>query len=214
LGPARRRSGRSGKQRFLSGGSFGRGRLFALCADESDDLELRDGGGRDPDALGIGADVGRGEEQALAGDEAEVVGGEALDSIAIGKAEADEQTFCARASNKGLANQAFRVGGLAGVEVANIADPLEVGGGKLDYFAVEGQQFDRALLEEAGRGQVSGDPFLGKAAGDGFFSAAGHGLNLGLLHGGARNAAKFVQSGGQNGFNHVTVELCKRSLRM
>jgi hypothetical protein len=55
------------------------------------------------------------------------------------------------------------------------------------------------LLEEAGRGQVSGDPFLGKAAGDGFFSAAGHGLNLGLLHGGPRNAAKFVQSGGQNG---------------
>lgn len=188
----------SGKEIFLLGGrSFWRGRLFAFCADEGGDLKLRDGGGRDPDALGVGANVGRGEKEPLAGNEAEVVGGESLDSVSVGEAEPDEQALGAGASGKGLANQALRVGGLAGIEVANVANPLEVGGWKLDGFAVESQKFYRALLEKAGWRQVSGDPFLGEAAGDGFFAAAGHGLKLGLLHGRRRNAAKFVQSGGK-----------------
>lgn len=200
------------KQAFLGGGC--RGLLLPLCsADDGDHFQLCDGRGWNPKTLGVGAHVGWGQEKAFAGGEGEIVRGETFDEVAIGQVKAQEQSFCARAPGEGLAQEPFGMGGVAGVEIADIADPFEANCIQVQSFAIQREQFHHAIGEEVHGGQVSSEPVLGRLDGrvlgehtdDRFFAADGHGrfcaetssAKSGLLHGCDKIAAKIVQSGSQ-----------------
>src|SRR5271170_3108033 len=104
---------------------FGWDKFLLCCADDSDDFELGERAGGNPEALSVGADVRRGEEKPFARDEAKVIGCYAFDQVAVGQHGPQEKAFSARASGEGFTEQAFGIGSLSGVEIADEADPLD-----------------------------------------------------------------------------------------
>ena len=78
-------------------GCQGGGFLFGRGGDDGQEGELSDGGTRDVDALGVGAGIGWGQEEAGIVDEVvkegDVRGGEALEQVAGGEGEAEPEAF-------------------------------------------------------------------------------------------------------------------------
>jgi hypothetical protein len=96
--------------------------------DDGEQVELGDGGAGDVEALGVGAGVGRGEEEAGVVDqgveEGAVGGGEAFEEVAGAEGEAEPEALAARTGEEGAAGEALGVDGVREVEVADVADGL------------------------------------------------------------------------------------------
>ena len=185
---------------FLQGGDRGGGERLAAggCGDNGEELEFGDGGAGDVDTLGIGAGVGRGELEAGVLDEivseGDVDGGEAFEEVRsmVGGAEghAEPEAFAARLGEEGAAAEAFGIRGVVQVEVANVADVLDVVEKKRDDAAGEVQQVDGwlrgAVADEAGEGQVTGEGFASETTYYDLFVGGRHDVSVagGLSHGG------------------------------
>jgi hypothetical protein len=152
--------------------------------DDGEELERSDGGTRDEDALGVGANVGRGEEEPGVVDEVVeeggVDGGEAFEEfrgavVGGGKGNAEPEAFGAGAGEEGTTGQAFGIEGVGEVEIANVADESNVVERDGDDAAVEVEELDGGVADEGGEGEVAGEDFTAGAPDDNFFVRGGHG---------------------------------------
>ena len=143
-----------------------------------------EGGSGDVDALGVGAGIGRGEEESgvveEVVEEGDVGGGEAFEEVAAAEGHAEPEAFGAGAGEEGAAGEAFGVDGVGEVEVADVADVLDVVEKKGDDSAFEVEKIDGAVLDEGGERQVAGEGFAGEAADDDLFVGGGHGRGIWL----------------------------------
>jgi hypothetical protein len=163
---------------------FARGR-----GDDGQELKLRDGRAGDIDALGVGADVGRGEmESGVVEDvvqQRNIDGGEALELVGFcgggAEGEAEPETFAARPSEEGSASEPFGVDCVREIEVADVADVLDLADKKRDDVAAEVEEIDGAAANEGGQREVAGEDFSGEAAHDDFFAGGRH-ASGGLSH--------------------------------
>jgi len=103
---------------FLEAGDVCGGDGFAAGGrgDNGQELELGEGGAGNVDALGVGAGVGWGEEEAGVVDEVVEEGGvggrETFEEIAGAESEAKPEAFGARAGEEGAAGESLRVDGV------------------------------------------------------------------------------------------------------
>lgn len=74
--------------------------------------------------------------------EGDVGRGEAFEDVSAAKGHAEPEAFGAGASEEGAAGEAFRVGGIVEVEVADIADVFDVVEKKGDDSASEVEEVD------------------------------------------------------------------------
>lgn len=170
----------------------------AGSSDKRDNFKGLDGLARDIDTLGVGAGVRRGEQQARAADQGEIVGGEAFELVAVGEGEAEPEAGGAGTDGKTLVEEPLGVGLVAGIggEVADITDPLDLVPGNAEELAggVEDLQL-RRIAVEVGAG-VTGMPVAGELAHDDGLAEGGH--RSGLSHDG----------GGKEGANETGSEGC------
>ncbi len=162
------------------GGTFGTGRTAGGRGDNGEDLEFGDGCSGDVDALRVGASVRRGEEEAVVfgeGIEERPVGGcEAFEEIAGAEGKAEPEALGAGTGEEGPAGEALGVDGVGEVEVADVADGLDVVDWQGDNATREIEEADRTIAREGGLGQVAGEYVCCKAAYEDFFRRIGHGL--------------------------------------
>src|SRR5580704_6658132 len=83
-------------------------------ANESHNLQGLDRLAGQIDTLGIGAHVGRGQQQAGALDQGTIIGRQSFQFLAVGEGQPQPQAGGARTNRKPLVKQAFRVGLVAG----------------------------------------------------------------------------------------------------
>ena len=72
-------------------------------ADDAEDGEFAEGGAGDEDAVSRGAQVGRGDVEAVVEEAEEVVGDDAFEGVAVDEAEADPEAVEFGAAEKGFA---------------------------------------------------------------------------------------------------------------
>jgi hypothetical protein len=98
--------------------------------DDGQELDFGEGGAGNVEALGVGAGVGRGEEEAIVVgegvDQRAVGGSEALEEVARLEGEAEPETFAAGTGEEGAAGEALGVDGVGEVEIADVAYGLDV----------------------------------------------------------------------------------------
>ena len=91
-----------------------------------------------------------------ASSEGDVGGGEAFEDVAGGaEGEAEPEAFGAGTGEEGAAGEAFGVDGVGEVEVADVADDLDVIQSKGDDAAGEVEEIEAAVADEAGHGAGS-----------------------------------------------------------
>ena len=168
---------------FLGGGG-GERRAAGRSGDDREQLQLGEGDAGDVEALGVGAGVGGGEEEAGVFDQGveqgEVCGGDAFELVAGAEGEAEPEAFGAGAGEEGAAGEALGVGGVREVEVADVADGLDVVEGQGDDAAGEVEEIERAGVDEGGVREIAGEGVSGEAAHDDLFARGGHGGRAGL----------------------------------
>jgi hypothetical protein len=159
---------------FLEGfGGGGAGLAAGGGGDDGEELEIGEGGAGNVEALGVGAGVGRGEEEAVVVgecvEEGAVGGGESLQEVSGAEDEAKPEAFGAGAGEKGATGEALGVDGIGEVEVADVADGLDVVERQGDEAAGEVEQIDRVMAHKGGLRQVSGEDVSGEAANEDLF---------------------------------------------
>jgi hypothetical protein len=173
----------------LLGGLAGEGLAARRAGDDGEQQEVRDGGAGNVDALRVGASVGRGEEEASVVDQGVDQGAvgwsETLQQIAGTEGESNPEALCAGAREERAAGEAFGVGGVGEVEVADVADGLDVVQRQGEDSAGEVEQVDGVVAHETGVGEVSGEGVSGESPNDGFLASSRHGRRRleRLLHG-------------------------------
>jgi len=127
-------------------GGGGTGLAAGGGGDDGEELEIGEGGAGNVEALGVGTGVGRGEEEAVVVgegvEEGAVGGGEALQKIARLEGEAEPEALGAGASEKGAAGEALGVDGVGEVEVADVANGLDVAERQGDESARKVEEVD------------------------------------------------------------------------
>jgi len=126
------------------------GGFSAGDADYAEDGEGRDGGARDEEAVGVGAEVRRSELDAVVEEAEKVIGDDAFEDFAVGVAEADPKAVEFRAGEEGFA---FRLE--VTIEFADEIEGADAVEGNLLVFAVGCEEIERVDLTEAGRVEVS-----------------------------------------------------------
>ena len=152
-------------------------------ADDGYDGEAADGGAGDEDALGVGAGIGRGEQESGAIDEGAVVGGDGFELVAVGEGEAEPESGGSGAADETAAKETLRRGGVrsgvwagvgAGEQFAHVADPFDqLPGDELEFAGVV-EQLEVMGLVSRGGGGISGGPVTAEAAYDDGFACAAH----------------------------------------
>lgn len=107
--------------------------------------------------------------------EGDVDWGEAFQLIGGAKGEAEPESFGARTGEEGAAGEALGVGAVAEIEVADVADVLNVveEEGKNPTFKV--QELQAAVTHKSGQRKVAGEDFSREAPDDDFFVGRRHG---------------------------------------
>src|ERR1035437_4158265 len=112
------------------GGAIGDGRTAGGGGDDGEQVDVGEGGAGDVEALSVGAGVGRGEEEAGVVDEGveqgAIGGGEAFEEVAGTDGEAEPEALAALTGEEGAAGEALGVDWVREVEVADVADELDV----------------------------------------------------------------------------------------
>ena len=167
---------RGGGKRFTAGGG----------GDDCQELEVSERRPGNVEALGVGAGVRRGELQTgvlneVVG-EGNVDGGEALEELAGAKGHTKPEAFGAWLGQEGAAAEPLRVCGVVQIEIADVADVLDVVEQKWNDPSGEVEEVDCAVADEAGERQVAGESFAGKTTDDHLFVGGGH-RTRGLSHG-------------------------------
>lgn len=174
-------------------GGCGEGLAAGWGGDDGDELEVGDGCAGDVDALGIGAGVRGGEEEAgvVEGvvEEGDVDGGEAFELVFGAEGEAEPEAFGAGAREEGAAGEALGVDGVGEVEVADVADVLDVVEGEGDDPAAEVEEVYGFVADEGREGKVSGEDVSREAAHEYLFVSGGH-RSGGLSHSGGAGREK------------------------
>jgi hypothetical protein len=157
----------------FGGGGGGEGLAAGGRGDDGQELDFGEGGAGDVEALGVGAGVGWGEEEAVVVgegvEEGAVGGGEALQKIASPEGEAEPEAFRAGTGEEGAASEALGVDGVREVEVADIANGLDVVERQGDEAAGEVEEVDCVVAHEGGLGQIAGEGVTGEAADENLF---------------------------------------------
>ena len=142
------------------GGAIRNGGAPGGSGDDGEQVELRDGGAGDIESLGVRAGVRRGEEEAGVVDEgvkqSEVGGREAFEQVAGAEGEAEPEAFGAGAGEEAAAGEALGVLRVGEVEVANVADGLDVVEGQGEDAAGEVEEVDRVVANDGAVGQIAG----------------------------------------------------------
>jgi len=111
-------------------GGSGAGLASRGSCDDSKKLELDDGGAGDVEPLGIGASVGRCEEDAVivceGVEERAVSWGETFDEVPGAEGEPHPETFGAGTCQEGSARETLWVDSVGEVKIAYVADGLYV----------------------------------------------------------------------------------------
>ena len=149
---------------------FGAAATAVGSADDREDGKRVERAARDEDALGVGTEVGRIDQEAFGDLLGEVVGHEAFDDFVVLELDADPEAFCARAAGEGLAREGFGVAELA--DEVDALDFLEV---DADDVAGGVEQFELAFVDKAGGGDVAGDGVAIQLADDDLLVGRGHG---------------------------------------
>ena len=147
-------------------------------------MQLDDGGSGDVDSLGVGAGIGRGQEEAGVRDdvveEGDVDGGQTLElvfgSVWAAEAEAEPEALGAWARQERSAGEPFGVEGVGEIEVADVADVLYIAERKDDDSAAEIKEVDDLVVDEGRDGQIAGKGLSCESAHDNLFAGRGHSL--------------------------------------
>jgi len=178
-----------GRERCAAGGG----------GDDGEELHLRDGGAGDEEALGVGAGVRRGKEDAGVVDQrveqGDVGGGEAFEEVAGAEGDPEPEALCAGAGEEGASGEAFGVGGVAQVEVADIADGFDVGERERENAAAEVEEVEDAVVGESGVGKIAREGVSGEAADDDLFARVGRGWRHGRMRGNEGSGAIVARHG-------------------
>src|ERR1019366_3135170 len=163
--------------------------------DDGEELKLGDGSAGDVEALGVGAGVGWGEEEAGVVDQGveqgAVGGGEAFELVSRAEGDAEPEALGAGAGEEGAASKALGVDGVGEVEVADVADGLDVAEGQGEDAAAQVEEIDRVIADEGDVGQVAGECVPGETPDDDFLTRVGHGVfPSGRLSHGAKVASR------------------------
>jgi hypothetical protein len=98
--------------------------------DDGEELDLGEGGAGNVEALGVGAGVGRGEEETIVvGEGVEkgtVGGGEAFKQVPGAKGEAQPESLRSGTGEKGAAGEALGIDRVGEVEVADVTNGFDV----------------------------------------------------------------------------------------
>ena len=155
----------------FSGG--GEGLVAGGGGDDGEELEIGEGDAWDVYALGVGAGVWRGEEEAVVlgecVEEGAVGGSEAFEEVAGAKGEAEPEAFGAGACEEGAAGEALGVERVGEVEVADVAYGLDVVERQGDESAGEVEEVDCVVAHEGGLGQVAGEGVTGESSDEDLF---------------------------------------------
>ena len=116
------------------GSNGGQGLLARWGSDDSNEMEFGDGGSRDVDALGVGACIGRSQEEASVADEVVKQGGvdgsqafkQVFGTVRSAEDEAQPKALGTGSSEKGAAGKPFGVERVGQIEVADVADVLYI----------------------------------------------------------------------------------------
>ena len=173
---------------FLEGWKRGRRNRFAAGwgCDYGQQNELGDGGAWYVDALGVGAGVGRSEKDSgiveHIVEDGNVYRSKALELVGLigggAEGQAKPKPFGSGTGQEGAADETFGIGGVAEVEVANVADVLDIIERKGDDVTGEIEEVDCAsrgwVPNKTGGGQVAGKSVSDEAAHDYLFAGGGH----------------------------------------
>jgi hypothetical protein len=128
----------------------GHGGLSAGDTDDAEDGEGRDGGARDEDAVGVGAQVGRSELDAVVEEAEKVIGDDAFEDFAVSVAEADP-----KAVELGSGEEGFAFWLEVAIEFADEVERADAVEGNLLVLALGREEIERVDLAKAGRVEVS-----------------------------------------------------------
>ena len=126
------------------------GGLAAGDPDDAENGEGRDGGARDEDAVGVRAQVGRSELNAVVEEAEKVIGDDAFEDFAVSVTEADP-----KAVEFGSGEKGFTFGLEVAIEFADEIEGADAVEGNLLVLAVGREEIERVDLPEAGRIEVS-----------------------------------------------------------
>jgi len=163
----------------LLGGAVGRGGAARRRGDDGEEVEVGEGGAGNVEALGVGAGVGWGEEEAgvvdQGVDERAVGWGEAFKEVSGAEGEAEPEAFGTGTREEYAADEALGVDGIREVEVADVADGLDIGEGQGEDAAAEVEQVEGVIANEGGCGEIAGKGVSGESPDDDLFARVGHG---------------------------------------
>ena len=112
------------------GGTVGGGGAAGGRGDDGEKLDLGEGGAWDVEALGVGAGIGRGEEEAGIVDQGieqgAVAGRQALQQVSGAERQAEPEALSAGPGEEGAAHKALGVLGVGEVEFPDVADGFDV----------------------------------------------------------------------------------------
>jgi len=140
-------------------------------ADNGENGDRFEGSARDEDALGIGALIGRDEQEALGDLLEEVVRKKAFDDFAVFEAQADPEAVGARAGGEGFADERFGVG-----EVADEVDAFDLAEIDADDGSGSIEELKSALMHKIRRSDVAGNCVAIHFAHDDFLMSRGHAI--------------------------------------
>ena len=147
--------------------------------DDGEDAQTRDCEAGNEDSLGVRPGIGwrhvEPVEQGEFVEQGAVRGGEAFEQIGVvAEGQAYPEAVAAGPGEKGPAQEPFRVAAVAQVEVAYVADGLDLGQreGVESSFKIE--EGDASSFDESPRGKVAVAKVSLKAPDDHFFLGAGH----------------------------------------
>ncbi len=123
--------------------------------DDGQHIQLRYGLPRQKNSLGVGAGIGRNEEQPLALKQAEIVLRQALDQIVIFQPHPHPETLAPGTGDKGLAQQTFRLVDIAGLEFADKANPFHFSHIDRDQLAAQVEDLGLFLGHKRRRRKVT-----------------------------------------------------------
>jgi len=128
---------------FRSGGA---GLAAGGGSDDGEKLDLGEGGAGDVEALGVGAGVGRGEEEAVVVgqgvEEGTVGGGEAFEQVPGAEGEAQPESLRSGTGEESAAIEALWIDGVGEVEVTDVAYGFDVVERQGDEAAGEVEKVD------------------------------------------------------------------------
>lgn len=148
-------------------GGWGFGRAWE---DKTQRFEGLEGVAGDKEPLGVGAGVGRDQEEALRLVEGLEQGGVDLDepfeSVPVSKAEPDPQALCTGAADEAAAVEPLGGDCVGEIEVADVGDPFDLAEGKWSDAGCGVDELDLAVARRAVLRQIAPGELAGKTADD------------------------------------------------